>query len=93
MNNDAILEYPSGRNFYILKYNGIFLCCYGDFYLHGDHCKPNFVQLKDIVNKRNINTVSIRNPSMTNIYGEEIEICIEYFKSITILDNRIVVEV
>jgi hypothetical protein len=88
---EPITEYCSGNNLRINIIGGEVLELSGIFYTEGDYVKPKKINLLDIHPK--INFVSIRTPSIIDIVGGSFDIDIEYFKSVTIVGLKLIIEV
>lgn len=91
--NEVIKIYPEGHSLLIGRYDSEYLSCCGEFFMMGDTNRPTHIDLTEIVNDRKISLISIRSPSIVNIWSKDVEMCVEYFKSVIITNDKLIIEV
>jgi len=85
------MGYSSGVNLVIAIREGEIKCLAGDFYTHKDSFETTNIELTDKADK--INVIKIRNQNEIDITANDMILTIEFFRSVVILENVLIVEV
>lgn len=85
-------KYPSGKHLIIHFKDEKVTSLTGEFYTKGDYVNPEKLDLTNRCNSE-INQIRIQSPNISQIFATTCFMYFEYFDSICINDDKIVVEV
>lgn len=84
-------KYCDGVNLNIAFKDGKITQLNGLFYLRGDSWKPTYVDLMEELEV--VNIIRIQNPNIINVYSWDCNMHVEYFTSIMIINDLLIIEI